>query len=130
MDFLKRLMSEEVFLNNPIGQKLGYQTQLSPKQEKAYKQWALQLASQAPQFADAVFQMPNSDYDYRAAFKAGQTQGAINQNDHQIHLNDTGKLPWHGSFSGESAWAQPGDNPTWLGLGANEQYLKPFKWRR
>lgn len=118
---------KELFAQNPMGQKLGYTTQLGPKAEENYKKWALNLAGQNPNFSSAVFEQIPDGYDYRAAFLENM-QPEVNQADGLYHLGDIGKRPDHQSFSEYSIWNQSQEAPTWLGLGSNEVYFKPFKW--
>lgn len=84
----------------------NYNTQLSPMDEMAFRQWVRQ--NNIPFNPDA----PTSDYDMRGFYRALQ-QGdprahtAINPNDRRLHFTDAFKTPLHESFSGQSMYAGP-----------------------
>lgn len=89
----------------------NYQTALPDDQEQQFRSWVKQ--NRVP-FNPAD---PVADYDMRGYWKdiasKGQSETAINPNDHQMHFPDTYKTPYHNSFSGESQYALPG-GPSWV----------------
>ena len=82
----------------------AYNTQLSPQEELAYRQW-MQAIGHTPERGYAVDQNYNGQgYDYRGFFKKN---GPVPIGEGQ-HFTDEFKTPYHETFSNESQYAQPG----------------------
>jgi hypothetical protein len=84
----------------------GFNTQLDPLNEMAFRQWAAQ--NKVPFNPDA----PATDYDMRGFYQGLQQQNpratsSINPNDQQLHYPDYWKTPLHSTFSQDSQWATP-----------------------
>jgi hypothetical protein len=89
-----------------------YNTQLSPLDEMAYRQWVKD--NNVPTNPDAT---AAQDYDMRGFYQGLQqqnprAQSAIDPNDSQMHYPDYWKTPIHQTFSNESQWA-PANAPSW-----------------
>lgn len=89
-----------------------YNTQLSPLEEMAYRQWVKD--NNVPTNPDAT--VPQ-DYDMRGFYQGLQqqnpkAQSAIDPNDSRMHYPDYWKTPIHQTFSNESQWA-PANAPQW-----------------
>lgn len=121
---MSTLSTQQIFMNNPIAQRFGYDTVLSPQQELTFRKVMTNVASKYPNFADWNQPISTRDYDYRAAFLAGQLTPSGD-----AHLSDVGKLPWHPAFSNESVYSYS-DAPFWLGVGDTAQRVVPFNYRR
>jgi hypothetical protein len=98
----------------------NYNTQLSPLDEMAFRQWAGQ--NNVPFNVHA----PTSDYDMRGFYRAQQqgdprAQTEVNPNDQRMHFTDAFKTPYHESFSGGSQYAGP-VAPQWNAL---DQLISP-----
>ncbi len=96
-------------------------TQLSPLDEFAYRQWVQ---------SNGVPTNPNAtapqDYDMRGFYQGLQqgnprAQSAIDPNDGRMHYPDFWKTPLHQTFSNESQWAPP-TAPQWT---PNDQLAQP-----
>ena len=94
----------------------------------AFEQFLKENAS--PQDA-ALYKMGMGDYDYRAAFLAGEKQNPFTK-----HINDVGKLPSHPTFSSESSYSNektPGgkwsknENDKWVFTPSDWQVDSPDK---
>jgi hypothetical protein len=91
-----------------------YNTQLSPLDELAFRQWV--SSNNVPFNSDAT---GPTDYDMRGYWQGlqnGNPQARsteINQNDNRPHYTDYYKTPLHQTFSSGSRWAGP-DAPQWL----------------
>ena len=88
----------------------GYQTQLQPLEEMAFKQWVSD--NNVP-----VDSSPQGDYDMRGFYRAKMHDSpnagtGMNSNDGRMHFTDYFKTPYHHSFSLESKFAAPGA-PSW-----------------
>lgn len=84
----------------------AYNTQLSPLDEMAFRQWIAQ--NNVPFNPNA----PTSDYDMRGFYQAQQqndprARSEINPYDQRLHFTDAFKTPLHESFSGQSQYAAP-----------------------
>jgi hypothetical protein len=89
-----------------------YNTELSPLDEMAYRQWVKDNNVPTNPDATAV-----QDYDMRGFYQGLQqqnprAQSAIDPNDSQMHYPDYWKTPIHQTFSNESQWA-PANAPSW-----------------
>lgn len=89
----------------------SYNTQLSPLEEMAFRQWV--STNKVPFNPDSQ----SSDYDMRGFYRGLQqnspmSQSSVNQNDNRLHYSDYYKTPSHNSFSGESQWADE-NTPRW-----------------
>lgn len=98
----------------------SYNTQLSPTEEYAFRQWL--------KTNDVPFQANQSvtDYDMRGFWKALQTgnpiaKSGINPNDQRLHYPDYWKTPYSATFSAESQWANKQNAPRWIG----DSYMLP-----
>lgn len=92
---------------------MNEQTPLSPPEEQAFQQWAMQN-----QIRDV--DAPDAHYDYRGFWK--QTQGAPHVPGSEQHFPDTFKQHGHPTFSQESQYsAGPFDGGRWLG----ESFVPP-----
>lgn len=93
-----------------------YSTTLTAPEEKAFQAWV--AANKVPFNPAETLQ----DYDMRGYYKnvaaVGNSQTAVNPNDHRLHFPDTYKTPYHQSFSAESQYALP-TAPIW----ANDHQL-------
>lgn len=90
----------------------SYNTQLSPLDEMAFRQWVKQNG--IPFDPNAA----SSDYDMRGFYQGMQNQNpmarsAVNETDGKLHYSDYYKTPSHQSFSRESQWADP-NTPQWI----------------
>ena len=82
----------------------AYNTQLSPQEELAYRQWMMEIGH-TPELGYAVDNnFTGENYDYRGYFKK---YGPVKLGETE-HLTDEFKLPSHPSFSNESIYGQPG----------------------
>jgi hypothetical protein len=92
------------------GPRTGFETKLSPSEERAFRAWKHR---NAPHDSGA-------DYDLRGAFKAG-----LEPDKETGHWPDTFKKPNHETFSDESQYAdfEPGKAGRWDG----ETYVAPGK---
>jgi hypothetical protein len=84
----------------------GFNTQLDPLNEMAFRQWIEQ--NKVPFNPNAA----QSDYDMRGFYRGLQQQhpratSAVNPNDQQMHYPDFWKTPLHQTFSQDSQWAGP-----------------------
>jgi hypothetical protein len=91
-----------------------YDTQLSPLDEMAFRQWIKD--NNVPFNPDG--DPSKSDYDMRGFYQAQQqgdprAETGINPNDNKLHYTDTFKTPLHESFSAGSQWAGP-NAPQWI----------------
>lgn len=89
-----------------------YDTQLSPLDEMAYRQWVKD--NNVPTNPDTT---APQDYDMRGFYQGLQqqnprAQSAVDPNDAQMHYPDYWKTPLHQTFSNESQWAGP-NAPSW-----------------
>lgn len=99
----------------------SYNTQLSPLDEMAYRNWVQQNI--VPTNPDAT---APQDYDMRGFYQGLQqgnprAQSAIDPNDSRLHFPDFWKTPLHQTFSNESQWAPP-TAPQWT---PNDQLASP-----
>jgi len=89
----------------------SYITRLSPKDERAYMRWFIEMASKLGRDLD-----PNDPgYDMRGLWRAmqlGHPGPARDPYSGDIHFPDTFKTPLHPTLSAESIYAPPG-SPTW-----------------
>ncbi len=100
----------------------GFNTQLNPLDEMAFRQWVEQ--NKVP-FNPSV--AGPTDYDMRGFYQGLQqqhpmAQTAINPNDNLLHFPDYWKTPLHQSFSNESQWATP-STPGWIN---DSQLASPY----
>jgi hypothetical protein len=84
----------------------GFNTQLQPLDEMAFRQWVNQ--NKVPFNPEAA----TSDYDMRGFYRGMQQQhpratSAVDPYDKQLHYPDWWKTPTHESFSQDSQWAGP-----------------------
>lgn len=89
----------------------SYNTQLSPIEELAFRQWV--ATNKVPFNPDSA----SSDYDMRGFYRGVQqgspmAQSGVNSHDNRIHYSDYYKTPSHQSFSSESQWADA-NTPQW-----------------
>lgn len=90
----------------------NYNTQLSPLDEMAYRQWVQQNGVPTNPDAEGL-----QDYDMRGFYQALQqgnpkAKSAVDPNDTKMHYPDFWKTPAHETFSNESQWASP-NAPAW-----------------
>ena len=84
----------------------NYNTQLSPLDEMAFRQWAAR--NNVPFNVD----VPTSDYDMRGFYQALQqgdprARTGVDPNDQRLHYSDIYKTPAHETFSNQSYYAAP-----------------------
>lgn len=86
-----------------------FNTQLSPEEEAAYQQWAIENG----RIHDTY------DYDMRGAWKANVGQSGNG------HYPDTYKKPNHPTFSKESQYSKPGDmeGGEWLNENGKDVFI-------
>lgn len=103
-----------------------YETKLNFEEEGKFQSWlTAQKESGNIQQGDYDFYKKNDygyNYDFRAAFKAGENS-SINKTDNQPHWSDIGKKPNHPTFSTESKYNGADGNigGTWEG----EKFIPP-----
>lgn len=104
---------ENLTRNAPFAKPGPYQTELTPAEEKAFRQWV----SEQKHLRGQNVIGEDADYDMRGFWK-GQKEGdpaavtAIDEADKRIHYPDKWKTPRDASFSNESMYALP-HAPQW-----------------